>query len=787
VADGAFGWLGWPKLNNYWPVYYGIRLSVDSMDDNFFRRRISLIANSVFTVCLFIIASPPSITWRSTYVPVANFSCDGSAFQQYEGGIYTMNTQPANCTNHAVLIAGLKDNDDCIPTEIIKNSWGIGWGKWGYMQIKRAVLQVEYGANYVEYIPLPQPPPENDDIDTAKIVDASGGVVNYTDSINTTFATKVSDDPSFSKKLGKRYRSVWYQFTPTETGRLTVDTTGSNFNTVLGVWSGSRGSLKSIAMNDNANATSKQSALETLLFGNTTYYIEVASYTSDGMAQLTLNLNYELLSTAVIQSDLYDDTDDTNVFGGYWTEFTGKSGAYQKTLHISKKIGENMVFKFSGNQITLIYSRMRQSGVIDVYIDGIKHASINQSTTGKNINQQKWKSGDLGSAGPHLLVLTHSKGKMVNLDAIQVSETPTILGTGTDHVENTDKSINYRGFWQDTFGIVGSSNGTFTTSTSIGDTAILNFSGDWIALIYTRVNGGGILGVSIDGAQVANINQSIRSKPVYQVNWVSDKLNPSISEHTIVLTHLSGKVVNFDAFVIGDESDIWIPSPVTSWQIQFTELLDKSLAVEMYEIDMDVAASDVAELHSAGKKVVCYISAGSWENWRSDAKKFPKSIIGRNYDGWPGEKWLDIRKIQILSPIISARVDICKEKGFDAVEFDNVNGYTNSTGFRLTYQDQLNYNRFLANLAHSRGMSVALKNDIEQIVDLTTYFDWTLNEECFEYQECDYLTPFVTAGKAVFNIEYNQTIDQFCADSNKRNFNSLRKNRDLGIYREACR
>jgi len=684
--------------------------------------------------------------------------------------------------NH-VLISGLF----IICLFIIASLPGTTCGESGYTLIEQSISQVGNGVNYVEYS-LPQPPPENDDIDTAKIIDVSGGVVNYTDSIITTFATKASDDPSFSKKLGKRYRSVWYQFTPIETGRLTVDTMGSNFNTVLGVWSGSRGSLKSIAMNDNTSVTSKQSSLETLLFGNTTYYIEVASYTiTSGVAQLTLNLNYELLSTALIQSDLYDDTDAPIVFGGYWTEFTGKAGAYQKTLHISKKIGENMVLRFSGNQIALIYSRMRQSGVIDVSIDGIKRASLNQNTTGKNINQQKWMSGDLGSAGSHLLVLTHSKGKMVNLDAIQVSDPPTILAAGTDRVENTDKSINYHGFWQDTFGIHGPSNGTYTTSTSISDTATLNFSGDWIALKYTRVNGGGILGVSIDGEQVVNINQSIRSKWVYQVNWVSNKLDSSISQHTIVLTHLSGKTVNFDAFVIGNESDIWIPSPVTSWQIQFTEPLDKSLAVEMYEIDMDVAASDVAELHSAGKKVACYISAGSWENWRSDAKKFPKSIIGRNYEGWPGEKWLDIRKIQILSPIISARVDICKEKGFDAVEFDNVNGYTNSTGFRLTYQDQLNYNQFLANLAHSRGMSVALKNDIEQIIDLTTYFDWTLNEECFEFQECDYLTPFVTAGKAVFNIEYNLTTDQFCADANSRNFNSLRKNRDLDIYREACR
>jgi hypothetical protein len=132
-------------------------------------------------------------------------------------------------------------------------------------------------------------------------------------------------------------------------------------------------------------------------------------------------------------------------------------------------------------------------------------------------------------------------------------------------------------------------------------------------------------------------------------------------------------------------------------------------------------------------------------------------------------------------------MDMCKSKGFDGIDPDNVDGYTNDTGFPLTYQQQLTFNIFLANAAHSRGLAIGLKNDLNQINDLVRYFDWQLNEQCFQYNECDLLLPFINAGKPVFNIEYNLATSQFCAQANAMNFNSLKKNLALDAYRAACR
>jgi len=232
---------------------------------------------------------------------------------------------------------------------------------------------------------------------------------------------------------------------------------------------------------------------------------------------------------------------------------------------------------------------------------------------------------------------------------------------------------------------------------------------------------------------------------------------------------------------------LWRPVLNTQLQWQLSTPVDQSINAQVYDIDLfDNDAAVVSSLHAKGRKVICYLSAGSWENWRPDAGKFPDVVKGNN-NGWPGEKWLDIRRLDVLGPIMEARMDLCKQKGFDAVEPDNVDGYTNSTGFPLTAQDQIAYNKFLASAAHARGLSVGLKNDIDQVAALLPYFDWALNEQCFQYSECSTLLPFVAAGKAVFEVEYKGQTSTFCPQANSMNFNSLLKNLNLDAYRVACR
>jgi uncharacterized protein (TIGR03437 family) len=232
----------------------------------------------------------------------------------------------------------------------------------------------------------------------------------------------------------------------------------------------------------------------------------------------------------------------------------------------------------------------------------------------------------------------------------------------------------------------------------------------------------------------------------------------------------------------------WTPPANTSWQWQLSGKLDTTVNAAMYDIDLFTNnASIVSSLHSQGKRVVCYVSAGSWENFRPDASSFPESVKGLPLDGYPDERWLDIRNLDVLGPILSARLDMCKAKGFDAVEPDNVDGFSNNSGFPLTYADQIRFNTWIANAAHARGLSVGLKNDLDQAKDLQPMFDWALNEQCFEYGECNKLNPFSIAGKAVFHVEYNLDTSAFCPQANVMNFNSMLKHDTLDSYRVACR
>ena len=236
-----------------------------------------------------------------------------------------------------------------------------------------------------------------------------------------------------------------------------------------------------------------------------------------------------------------------------------------------------------------------------------------------------------------------------------------------------------------------------------------------------------------------------------------------------------------------ENPQIWRPTPGTSWQWQLSgDTIDTSFDVEMYDIDLINSLATIDQLHADGRIVICYFSAGTLEPWRPDANDFPPEVIGEKMSGWK-EYWLDIRRLDILGPIMAARLDLAKQKNCDGIEADNIDGYTANSGFPLTYQDQITYNIWLSEQAHQRGLSIGLKNDLDQIADLLPYFEWALNEECFGYNVCSWLTPFVQANKAVFGVEYDFETSEFCPQVNALNFDFLKKNWDLDAWREACR
>ena len=235
---------------------------------------------------------------------------------------------------------------------------------------------------------------------------------------------------------------------------------------------------------------------------------------------------------------------------------------------------------------------------------------------------------------------------------------------------------------------------------------------------------------------------------------------------------------------------IWIPTPELTWDWQLSSGANLNAEVQVFDIDLfGNSAETVAAIHAKGAKAICYISVGTLEDWQADAATFPQSVIGKPYDGWPGEYWLDIRQIDLLAPVMRARLDMCRDKGFDGFEPDNIDGFYADTGFPLTAEDELRYVRWLANEAHQRGLSMGLKNVPDFAAELVDELDWALTEDCLADGWCDQMKPFIDANKAVFMAEYTDrgtTVQQMCPAAKALRFSPVLKNRDLGIERQGC-
>lgn len=249
----------------------------------------------------------------------------------------------------------------------------------------------------------------------------------------------------------------------------------------------------------------------------------------------------------------------------------------------------------------------------------------------------------------------------------------------------------------------------------------------------------------------------------------------------------------------GSSGDWYQPGVDTTWQWQLQPAqggnsVNTSYDVDLYDIDLfDNEESVISGLQASGKRVICYFSAGSYEDYREDESRFNESDLGNTLSGFADERWVDVRSENVRS-IMADRLTLAASKGCDGVEPDNVDGYTNNPGFGFSAADQLDYNRWLAQEAHSRGLSVGLKNDLDQIPDLVGDFDFSVNEQCHEYDECELLQPFTDAGKAVFVAEYLETYvnnqsarDAMCADSRSGNLRALVLPLDLDdSFRFSC-
>ncbi|MCJ1327278.1 hypothetical protein MMC10_003946 [Thelotrema lepadinum] len=247
----------------------------------------------------------------------------------------------------------------------------------------------------------------------------------------------------------------------------------------------------------------------------------------------------------------------------------------------------------------------------------------------------------------------------------------------------------------------------------------------------------------------------------------------------------------------------WQPAVNTSWNYQIGELPGSNNAhgISVWDIDLfDSNRAIINGLQANGAKVICYFSAGSSENWRPDYKNFTEADQGSALDGWEGERWVDTNS-QNVRDIMSARLQMAAQKNCDGVDPDNMDAYNNGGGgLGLTQDDAVDYALFLASTASSLGLSIGLKNAGEIVPRVVQAMQWSVNEQCIQYEECDLYAPFIRAEKPVFNVEYpkGDTSNDKSIDSTKLSkicnqeandsdgFSTIVKNLNLDAWIEFC-
>ena len=136
-----------------------------------------------------------------------------------------------------------------------------------------------------------QLPPANDTCSTPRVIPS----LPFTEGLDTRTATSAPADP-LNCSGGQGNNSVWYSFTATSGGEIGVDTSGSDYDTTLTVYTGSCGALSQVACNDDfGNTLGNRSLLTFHAFAGSTYLIEVTGKSGGG--SLNLRVGYPTVTS----------------------------------------------------------------------------------------------------------------------------------------------------------------------------------------------------------------------------------------------------------------------------------------------------------------------------------------------------------------------------------------------------------------------------------------------------------------------------------------------------------
>lgn len=274
-------------------------------------------------------------------------------------------------------------------------------------------------------------------------------------------------------------------------------------------------------------------------------------------------------------------TDDTDIRIQYtgWT-YRSQTGAYNNTEHVSGKLGNKVVIRFTGESLAIKYRKAANFGTIEVNIDGASYTINEYNPT--TLSNQTWTSPALPDV-IHTLTITHMTGLYNVLDAFVITGTPTATPTrtpsktmtptntytpsrtpsmtftasitptasntplpvGVGKYDDNDYRIGYTN-WKYHI-VTGLFNNTEHYSQTLNSSAGFTFTGSGFSLLHRKNKTFGTIKVYVDGALVGTLNEYAASELRNQ-SWISPSLTSGV--HTLTLVHATGSSVVLDAITV---------------------------------------------------------------------------------------------------------------------------------------------------------------------------------------------------------------------------------------------
>ena len=303
--------------------------------------------------------------------------------------------------------------------------------------------------------------PANDNF--AAAIALSGTAATQTVKGFNTNATQEAGEPQNADNAGGQ--SVWWKWTPTSTGNVTIDTRGSYFDSTLGVYTGSSlANLSEAASNDDINRGIVQASTVTFsASANTTYYISV-----DGFKDTTVNSGSQYLNG---QADSGAITLNVS-----FTAAPGSAPAIT-TQPLSQTVssGSNVTFSVTVTGTTPLAYQWSHGGNLIV------------GATKKSLALTNVQTAD---AGNYSVTITNYLGSVTSASAsLNVNQPPVISTQPASQTVTAGANA--------TFSVAASGATPFTYQWTFGGTAISGATSDTLTLSNVQASNAGTYAVTV--------------------------------------------------------------------------------------------------------------------------------------------------------------------------------------------------------------------------------------------------------------------------------------------------